>query len=68
VADGKPFPLSTWGKVIAVNLTGTFNVILFPRRMGRPQELAQLVCSIVTNPYINAACLHIDAGARMSAR
>lgn len=160
VADGKPFPLSTWDKVIAVNLTGTFNVlrlaavamtrnepdgdergviinlssgaahdgqmgqaayaaskagvigltlpvardlaehgircvavapglfdtpmvaglpkkvaqaivermILFPRRMGRPQELAQLVCSIVTNPYINATCLHIDAGARMSAR
>lgn len=160
VADGKPFPLSTWDKVIAVNLTGTFNVlrfaavamtrndpdgdergviinlssgaahdgqmgqaayaaskagvigltlpvardlaehgircvavapglfdtpmvaglpkkvaqaivermILFPPRMGRPQELAQLVCSIVTNPYINATCLHIDAGARMSAR
>lgn len=160
VADGNPFPLSTWDKVIAVNLTGTFNVlrlaavamtrnepdgdergviinlssgaahdgqigqaayaaskagvigltlpvardlaehgircvavapglfdtpmvaglprkvaqsivermILFPRRMGRPQELAQLVCSIVTNPYINATCLHIDAGARMSAR
>ncbi|MCM3562760.1 SDR family NAD(P)-dependent oxidoreductase [Hydrogenophaga intermedia] len=160
VADGKPFPLSTWDKVIAVNLTGTFNVlrlaavamtrnepdgdergvivnlssgaahdgqmgqaayaaskagvigltlpvardlaehgircvavapglfdtpmvaglpkkvaqaivdrmILFPRRMGRPQELAQLVRSIVANPYINATCLHIDAGARMSAR
>lgn len=43
-------------------------MILFPRRMGRPQELAQLVCNIVTNPYINATCLHIDAGARMSAR
>ena len=160
VSDGKPFPLPVWDKVIAVNLTGTFNVlrlaaaamtrnepdgdergvivnlssgaahdgqmgqaayaaskagvigltlpvardlaehgircvavapglfdtpmvaglpkkvaqaivdrmILFPRRMGRPQELAQLVCNIVTNPYINATCLHIDAGARMSAR
>jgi len=160
VADGKPFPLSIWDKVIAVNLTGTFNVlrlaavamtrnepdgeergvivnlssgaahdgqmgqaayaaskagvigltlpvardlaehgircvavapglfdtpmvaglpkkvaqaivdrmVLFPPRMGRPQELAQLVCAIVANAYVNATCLHIDAGARMSAR
>lgn len=160
VADGTPFPLAIWEKVIAINLTGTFNVlrlaavamarnepdngergviinlssgaahdgqmgqaayaaskagvigltlpvardlaehgircvavapglfdtpmvaglpekvaqaivdrmILFPRRMGRPQELAHLVLSIVENPYINATCLHIDAGARMSAR
>jgi len=26
-AKGEPFPLATWDKVIAVNLTGTFNVI-----------------------------------------
>jgi len=160
VSDGKPFPLPVWDKVIAVNLTGTFNVlrlaavamtrnepdgeergvivnlssgaahdgqmgqaayaaskagvigltlpvardlaehgircvavapglfdtpivaglpkkvaqaivdrmVLFPPRMGRPQELAQLVCTIVANAYLNATCLHIDAGARMSAR
>jgi len=153
VADGKPFPLALWDKVIAVNLTGTFNVlrlaavamarnepegdergviinlssgaaqdgqmgqaayaaskagvardladlgircvavapglfetpmvaglpkkvaqaivdrmILFPRRMGQASELAHLVRSIVENPYINATCLHIDAGARMSSR
>jgi 3-hydroxyacyl-CoA dehydrogenase / 3-hydroxy-2-methylbutyryl-CoA dehydrogenase len=151
VADGKPFPLALWDKVIAVNLTGTFNVlrlaavamarnepegdergviinlssgaaqdgqmgqaayaaskagvigltlpvardlagpglfetpmvaglpkkvaqaivdrmILFPRRMGQAGELAHLVRSIVENPYINATCLHIDAGARMSTR
>ncbi|NUZ08792.1 SDR family NAD(P)-dependent oxidoreductase [Piscinibacter koreensis] len=160
VSDGKPFPLAIWDKVIAVNLTGTFNVlrlaavamtrnepedgergvivnlssgaaqdgqmgqaayaaskagvigltlpvardladhgircvavapglfdtpmvaglpqkvaqaivdrmILFPRRMGSPAELALLVRSVVENAYINATCLHIDAGARMSAR
>lgn len=160
VSDGKPFPLAVWQKVIAINLTGTFNVlrlaavlmtrntpedeergvivnlssgaahdgqmgqaayaaskagvigltlpvardlaehgircvavapglfdtpmvaglpkkvaqaivdrmVLFPPRMGRPVELAHLVRSIVENPYINATCLHIDAGARMSAR
>lgn len=27
VSKGVPFPLATWDKVIAVNLTGTFNVI-----------------------------------------
>mgnify|MGYP001394483091 FL=1 len=160
VADGKPFLLAIWDKVIAVNLTGTFNVlrlaavamtrnepedgergvivnlssgaahdgqmgqaayaaskagvigltlpvardlaehgircvavapglfdtpmvaglpkkvaqaivdrmILFPHRMGSPAELAQLVRSVIENAYINATCLHIDAGARMSAR
>ncbi|MBN9406277.1 MAG: SDR family NAD(P)-dependent oxidoreductase [Burkholderiales bacterium] len=160
VSDGKPFPLAVWQKVIAINLTGTFNVlrlaavlmarntpegeergvivnlssgaahdgqmgqaayaaskagvigltlpvardlaehgircvavapglfdtpmvaglpkkvaqaivdrmVLFPPRMGRPAELAHLVRSVVENPYINATCLHIDAGARMSAR
>jgi NAD(P)-dependent dehydrogenase (short-subunit alcohol dehydrogenase family) len=26
-AKGEPFPLATWDKVIAINLTGTFNVI-----------------------------------------
>ena len=43
-------------------------MILFPRRMGQASELAHLVRSIVENPYINATCLHIDAGARMSSR
>lgn len=32
-------------------------MILFPRRMGQANELAQLVRSIVENPYINATCL-----------
>ena len=27
VSKGQPFPMATWDKVIAVNLTGTFNVI-----------------------------------------
>jgi len=43
-------------------------MILFPPRMGMPGELAHLVRSVIENPYINATCLHIDAGARMSAR
>jgi len=29
LSRGQPFPLATWSKVIAINLTGTFNVIRF---------------------------------------
>ncbi|ERF86619.1 SDR family NAD(P)-dependent oxidoreductase [Bradyrhizobium viridifuturi] len=29
VSKGEPFPIATWNKVIAINLTGTFNVIRF---------------------------------------
>ena len=160
-AKGEPFPLALWNKVIAVNLTGTFNVIrlasaamirnepdddgergvivntssgaawqgqigqaaysaskagvmgltlpvardlaphgvrvvsiapglfdtamvaglpdkvarsiidrmiLFPSRMGRADEFAHLVCTIVENSYFNATTISLDAGARMSRR
>ncbi len=160
-SKGEPFPLETWDKVIAINLTGTFNVIrlaavamarnapnddgergvvvntasgaawqgqmgqaaysaskagvigltlpmardlaehgirvvsiapglfdtgmvagmpekvsrsiidrmvLFPARMGQPEEFAHLVGSIVENPYFNATTISLDAGARMTAR
>lgn len=29
VSRGEPFPIATWNKVIAINLTGTFNIIRF---------------------------------------
>lgn len=160
-SKGEPFPLATWDKVIAINLTGTFNVIrlaavamarnapnddgergvvvntasgaawqgqmgqaaysaskagvigltlpmardlaehgirvvsiapglfdtgmvagmpekvsrsiidrmvLFPARMGQPEEFAHLVGSIVENPYFNATTISLDAGARMASR
>ncbi|MFA7506265.1 MAG: SDR family NAD(P)-dependent oxidoreductase [Burkholderiaceae bacterium] len=160
-SKGEPFPLATWDKVIAINLTGTFNVIrlaavamarnepnadgergvvvntasgaawqgqmgqaaysaskagvigltlpmardlaehgirvvsiapglfdtgmvagmpekvsrsiidrmvLFPERMGQPDEFAHLVGSIIENPYFNATTISLDAGARMSTR
>jgi NAD(P)-dependent dehydrogenase (short-subunit alcohol dehydrogenase family) len=162
ISRGEPFPIATWNKVIAVNLTGTFNIIrfaalamskntptgegeergvivntasgaasqgqigqaaysaskagvigltlpvardlaplgirvvsiapglfetamvagmpdnvsqsivdrmiLYPHRMGRPQEFARLVQHIVENSYLNATTLDLDAGARMQAR
>lgn len=43
-------------------------MVLFPSRMGQPEEFAHLVGSIVENPYFNATTISLDAGARMAAR
>lgn len=34
----------------------------FPKRLGKPDELARLICHIVDNPYINGSTLDILAG------
>ncbi|HEY1706332.1 MAG TPA: SDR family NAD(P)-dependent oxidoreductase [Trebonia sp.] len=40
----------------------------FPRRMGRPEEYAKLVASIVDNQMLNGQCLRLDAGQRFGPR
>ena len=37
----------------------------FPKRMGRPDEFATLVESIVANPYLNGETIRLDGGIRM---
>ena len=37
----------------------------FPQRFGTPEEYADLVNFMVSNDYINAECVRLDAGARM---
>lgn len=37
----------------------------FPTRFGTPDEYADLVAFMVSNDYINAECVRLDAGARM---
>jgi len=39
-----------------------------PRRMGDPTEFADLVLHIVTNKYLNAETIRLDAAMRMTAR
>lgn len=39
--------------------------LLFPNRLGAPEEFAALVGHVISNPYINATCLRIDGGARL---
>ena len=43
-------------------------MILYPNRMGQPEEFAGLVRHIAENVYLNATTISIDAGARMQAR
>jgi NAD(P)-dependent dehydrogenase (short-subunit alcohol dehydrogenase family) len=39
--------------------------VLFPKRLGRPEEYALLVESIVRNPYLNGEVIRLDAGTRL---
>ena len=40
----------------------------FPKRMGRPEEYAMLVASIVENPMLNGGTIRLDAGQRFGPR
>ena len=39
--------------------------VLFPKRLGRPAEFASLVLELLTNSYMNAECVRLDAGVRL---
>lgn len=40
----------------------------YPLRLGDPDEFAALVEHLVTNAYVNATCIRLDAGTRMRAK
>jgi NAD(P)-dependent dehydrogenase (short-subunit alcohol dehydrogenase family) len=39
--------------------------VLFPDRLGRPDEFASLALELITNSYMNAEVIRIDGGARL---
>ena len=39
--------------------------VLYPKRLGRADEIAQLAQQIVENDYINGECIRMDGGIRM---
>jgi len=39
--------------------------VLFPKRLGSPDELASMVIECVTNSYMNAEVVRVDGGIRM---
>ncbi len=42
--------------------------VLYPRRLGRPDEIAHLSQYIVENDYTNGECIRMDGGIRMQPR
>ena len=40
----------------------------FPKRLGRPEEFAQLAEGIITNGYLNGECIRLDGAIRMAPR
>ena len=39
--------------------------VLFPKRLGQPDELASMVVECVTNSYMNGETVRVDGGIRM---
>lgn len=39
--------------------------VLFPKRLGRPEELASMVLECLRNPYMNGETVRVDGGIRM---
>lgn len=76
-----PHSLDHYNRVIGINLVGTFNVarlaaaemakndpsedVICPRRLGRPEEYAQLARFIVESGYLNGETIRIDGALRM---
>ena len=42
--------------------------VLYPQRLGKPDEIAQLAQYLVENDYMNGECVRMDGGIRMQAR
>lgn len=42
--------------------------IVYPKRMGRPEEIAHLSVMIVENEYINGECIRLDGALRLQPR
>ncbi|GGJ41353.1 SDR family NAD(P)-dependent oxidoreductase [Streptomyces brasiliensis] len=42
--------------------------VLFPKRLGLPEELARVVLEFLTNDYLNAETVRVDGGIRMPPR
>jgi len=39
--------------------------VLFPQKLGRPDQLASMVLECITNSYMNAETIRVDGGIRM---
>jgi NAD(P)-dependent dehydrogenase (short-subunit alcohol dehydrogenase family) len=42
--------------------------VLFPKRLGQPDEYAELALMLLTHDYMNAETIRMDGGIRMGPR
>ena len=42
--------------------------VLYPKRLGKPNEIAHLAIAIIENDYLNGECIRVDGGIRMQPR
>lgn len=56
-------PLTTHLPDNVVNYLG--NCVPFPSRLGKPEEYAQMVETILLNKYINGTIIRLDGGLRI---
>ena len=42
--------------------------VLYPKRLGKADEIAQLAQQIVENDYINGECIRLDGAIRLAPR
>ena len=42
--------------------------IPFPKRLGKPEEFAELACHIVANGHLNGEVIRLDGALRMAPR
>lgn len=61
---GTPMLLSM-GQHVVDALSAT---VPFPKRLGHPEEYAQMVLALIENVYVNAAQVRLDGGIRMAPR
>ena len=54
------------GKAFAYSLKAQLQKgVLFPQKLGRPDQLASMVLECITNSYMNAETIRVDGGIRM---
>ena len=59
------FETEIFEKIPTKGMDALKRALLYPNRMGRPDEFAAFVRHIVENPYINGSCLRLDGAARL---
>ena len=58
-------PIYGEGEAAEAFMTHLGQSVLFPKRLGTSDELASMVCELITNPYMNGEVIRVDGGIRL---